>query len=249
MIMRSSNVLVTGVSRGIGRAICRQLAGEGYTVYGTYRSSVEDATALKNELADGLVLFRVDLSDRNQTVAFVASLRDVRFHAVVNNAGMIEFEDFAHFDFGIWDRTLEVNLTAPLVITQGLQGNIDEFGAIVNIASTDGLTGTFASLSYAASKAALMNLTKGLCNNFGSRNVRVNAIAPGWINTGMSTEASTGAANLTPLQRNGAPEEIARVVSFFLSVKASYVTGATLIVDGGYTNVDYIMLQEAKGAQ
>jgi NAD(P)-dependent dehydrogenase (short-subunit alcohol dehydrogenase family) len=77
---------------------------------------------------------------------------------------MIEFEDFDNFDFGIWDRTLEVSLTTILIISQGLRNNIREGGAIVNIASTDGMTGTFAGMSYAASKAIIINLTKGLCN-------------------------------------------------------------------------------------
>jgi NAD(P)-dependent dehydrogenase (short-subunit alcohol dehydrogenase family) len=120
-------------------------------------------------------------------------------------------------------------------------------GALVNIASTDGMTGTFASLSYAASKAALINLTKGLGNLYGQKGLRANAVAPGWVNTGMSTAASLAAKDFTPLGRNGLPEDIAHVVAFLLSTSAAYVNGATLIIDGGYTNVDSIMMREAKG--
>jgi NAD(P)-dependent dehydrogenase (short-subunit alcohol dehydrogenase family) len=247
--MFTKNVLVTGVSRGIGRAICKHLASEGFKVYGTYNTGIDEANSLKKELGNKVELFQVNLAKREQTIAFIDKVKKFSFDAIVNNAGMIEFEEFDNFDFDIWDRTLEVNLTAPLIISQGLRKNIREGGAIVNIASTDGLTGTFASMSYAASKAALINITKGLGNNFGARKIRVNAIAPGWINTGMSTVASMEAATLTPLERNGLPEEVAKVVSFLISSNASFMTGATIIVDGGYTNVDYIMLKEAKGEQ
>jgi 3-oxoacyl-[acyl-carrier protein] reductase len=246
--MAIKNALVTGASRGIGRAICKQLVSEGYKVYGVYNTGVEEAKELEGELGVGVETIQTDLSQRDQTLALVQRLSSITFDAIVNDAGMIEFEDFEHFDFGIWDRTFEVNLNAALVLCIGLQGNIRQGGAIVNITSTDGMTGSFASMSYAASKAALINLTKSLGNNFGLRQIRVNAVAPGWVNTGMSTEESMEAGSLTPLGRNARPEEIAQVVSFLLSDAASFINGTTVKVDGGYTNVDYIMIKEAKGS-
>ena len=118
-------------------------------------------------------------------------------------------------------------------------------GSIVNIASTDGLTGSYSSMSYSASKAALINLTKSLAINYGKYQVRVNSISPGWINTGMSTESSYEATKLAPLGRNGKPQEIADLVSYLISPKASFITGSNIVIDGGYSCVDYIMKKEA----
>ena len=238
--------LVTGISRGIGKAICEKLVNEGFTVYGTYNTGEKEAREVKRRLKN-VEIFQVDFRHREQTLALIKKLRDVKFNAIVNNAGMFELEDFGNYDFEIWDNTLEVNLNTPLLISLKLQDNLKEGGAIVNIASTDGFIGAFASVAYGASKAALINITKSLANNFGKRGVRVNAIAPGWIDTGMSTEESYEATTLTPLGRNGKPEEVAEVVSYLISDKASFVTGATIVVDGAYTCVDYIMKKEAEG--
>lgn len=237
--------LVTGASRGIGRAIAEKLLQEGYAVCGTYNTGKAEAAEFSRSYS-GMEFFQADFSVRDDVGRLLGELEGVEFSAVVNNAGMFEPEEFADYDVDIWDRTFNVNVNAGLILVTKLASRMPRGGAVVNVASTDGLIGSFASMAYAASKAALMNLTKSLAVNLGPQGVRVNAIAPGWINTGMSTEQSMEAVGLTPLGRNGTPSEVAEVASFLLSDRASFVTGATLIVDGGYTCVDYIMKKEAE---
>lgn len=242
----SKNVLVTGMSRGIGKAISEKLVSEGYTVYGTYNTGEKEAQEVKNRLGN-INIFQVDFTDRTQTFNLISKLKDIKFDAIVNNAGMFGGEVFENFDFNGWDNTLNVNLNTPLIISVKLQNNLNKGGVIVNISSTDGFIGSFGSMAYAASKAALNNLTKSLANNFAPKGIRVIAIAPGWVNTSMATEEASESVEITPLGRDAQPEEIANVVSFLISENASFITGTTIVVDGGYTCVDVIMKKEAEG--
>ena len=159
---------------------------------------------------------------------------------------MIEFEDFDNFNYKDWDDTFEVNVNTTLIIATSLGRTMNKNGVIVNIASTDGTTGTFSSMAYSSSKAALINLTKSLGNHLELRAIRVVGVSPGWIDTWMSSEESYEATSLCPLGRNWTPEEITKLVAFLLSKDASFMNGTTVVSDGGYTNVDYIMIKEAK---
>lgn len=244
--VKRRNVFVSGISHGIGVSICEKLVADGFFVHGTFNVHVDEARALRQRL-EHVEIYHADFNDRSQTLLLIEKLKSIPFYAIVNNAGMIEFEDYDKFDISIWDRTIEVNLTAPLLFTLRLGGQLEAGASVVNVSSTDGMIGSFASMSYSASKAALINLTKSLSINLGKRGIRVNAIAPGWINTGMSTEASYEATQITPMGRNGLPNEVADLVSYLISDRASFVNGAIIVIDGGYSNVDYIMLREAKG--
>lgn len=241
------NILVTGISRGIGRATARVLVDEGYFVYGVYNTNKPEAEKIKKELKN-VEVFQCDFSERKNTLSLISKLKDVKFYGIVNCAGVFLDIDFDNFDMKAWEDTFEVNVHTPLLLVQKLKNNLEDGGSIVNISSTDGMVGSTSGVAYAASKATLINLTQSLANLLASRKIRVNNIAPGWIGDGMQSpeELLKKAAELNPLKRTGTYEEIANVVSFLLSKKASYVNGTTIIVDGGDTATNYILQKESE---
>jgi len=253
--------LITGVSRNIGKSICRKFLAEGYQVIGTYNTSEQAAEVLKKEYSD-LTLYQVDFCSEESTTAFIRKMKAYHFDVVVNNAGTMNCTDdgdivheFRNFSLSAFEDVMRCNFYAPLRICIELQDNINVDGAIINIASTDGMVATYASLSYSASKAALINLGKSLGNNFYPKNkVRVITISPGWImaddDSGMgSDENSAGgkAGILSPIGRNGHTVEIAEEVYTLVSSKSKLANGNNYVFDGGFTNYDVIYWEEANG--
>jgi NAD(P)-dependent dehydrogenase (short-subunit alcohol dehydrogenase family) len=235
-------VLVTGGARGIGRSIAEHLAGTGWKVVVTYNTGRDEAQEFRR--SHGVEVRQLDLTDRSRSLDFVRQIRDeFSLNALVNNAGILEKEPFGEFTYDAWDRSLEVNVTAPLILAKEIGLNMAAGGSIVNIASTDAYIGSFRSIAYSASKAALLSVTRSLANVLGPRGVRVNAVTPGWVDSGILAEPYE-AARLTPLGRNGRPDDIASIVAFLLSTDASFITGASIVADGGYTGVDYFMKKE-----
>jgi NAD(P)-dependent dehydrogenase (short-subunit alcohol dehydrogenase family) len=240
--------VVTGAaSEGIGTAITRRLVADGHDVVGTYEpEDAANAEALRSELAT-VTLVETDHADREQLDRFVRGLASRgRVQVLVNAQFHFAMENPDAFDFAIWDRSLAVNLTAPLFLFHRISPYLAADAAIVTVTSTEGFVGSYGAAAYAATKAAAHNLTMTLANIAGERGAtRVNAVAAGWIGGVMDTdEVFEMSRSITPLRRLGSPEEIAAVVAFLASSASSFVNGTVITADGGYRGVDTIAKHE-----
>ena len=253
--------LVTGVSwdTGIGFAITKQLVEDGYYVYAVYHSVESTAKAiLERDYYEKVKCIQCDFTNREEIKMLINSLEGISLDVLINNAGAFSGEeDIDHYDMADWDRVFAVNVNAPLMLSTGLKKNFNPHAVIINMVSTDGQRGSFSSISYAASKAALINLTDSLAINFGydEKKIRVTAICPGWVKTFDENDPnssemvplisrSTG-SQLCPLGRFAEPYEIANVVSFLVSDKASFISGGFVPVHGGYSAVSFDMYAES----
>lgn len=239
-------ILITGVSKGIGRATAEYLLENGYKVVGTYNSSIAEAQRLKEKYPENLELFQVDFSVREQTLSFTQKLSGHTFDGIVNNAGIIIFEKFDDVSYDNWDHVMEVNLTTPFIIVRELRNSLSKNASIVNISSTDGMIGAITSVAYSATKAALINLSMSLCNIFAGTGIRVNSIAPGFVGDGMNSPALNDAKWINPLNRTADYKEIATAIEFLVSDKSSFVNGTNFVVDGGTKAVDYFLKKESE---
>jgi meso-butanediol dehydrogenase/(S,S)-butanediol dehydrogenase/diacetyl reductase len=232
--------VVTGAARGIGLAIARRFLQDNYRV-----ALLDiDATELSKLKIEGDIL-KVECD-----VAVPAQVKDAiertsahfgRIDALVNNAGIAVFKPMLETTFEEWSRVLDVNLGGPFLCTQACAPEMlkNGGGAVVNIASISGLRASTLRVAYGTSKAALMHLTRQQAAELGNIGIRVNAVAPGPVDTAMAKEVHTtdiraGYHDAIPLNRYGTEEEIAAAVVFLCSAAASYINGQTLAVDGGF---------------
>jgi 3-oxoacyl-[acyl-carrier protein] reductase len=233
--LEGKSALVTGGSRGIGRAIAVELAAAGASVVVGYRSGREEAEAVAAEI-DGRAV-QADVADPEAARALVEAAGEL--DVLVNNAGLTRDGLLARMPDDDWRAVIDTNLSSVFhtcrAAVRGMMKRRD--GAIVNVSSIVGVHGNWGQTNYAASKAGIIGFTKSLARELGSRNVRANVVAPGYVTTRLTEalpeEATEAMLRNTPLGRLGSPEDVAAAVRFLCSDEASFVTGEVLLVDGG----------------
>ena len=244
MLLEGKVAIVTGASRGIGKAIAQQFIAQGAKVAFTYRSSAEAAAALEQELSAGggtVKGFQSDAASMTDAERLVGEVIEAfgTIDIVINNAGITDDTLLMRMTEEQWDRVISVNLKSCFNLTKAVMRTMlkARSGSIVNISSVVGVQGNAGQANYAASKAGILGFTKSVALELGSRNIRCNAIAPGFIETEMTAnlDADTvqGWRDAIPLKRGGTPEDVANLCVFLASDMSAYITGQTLNVDGG----------------
>jgi 3-oxoacyl-[acyl-carrier protein] reductase len=233
--LAGKRALVTGASKGIGRAIAQELARAGATVVVGYRSGKEEAEVLASEI-DGEAV-QADVSSPDGAKRLVEEAGDI--DVLVNNAGLTRDGLLARMSDDDWRTVLDTNLSSVFYTCRAVTRPMmkKRGGSIVNISSVVGVHGNWGQTNYAASKAGIIGFTKSLARELGSRNIRANVVAPGYVKTQLTEvlpeEATDAMVQNTPLGRVAEPQEIAGAVRFLASDDASFITGEVLLVDGG----------------
>lgn len=235
--------IITGSSRGIGKAIAILFAAEGANVIVNYLNNKERAEEVVNEIISkggNALAIKADVSDENQIKAMIDEVisKYGKIDILVNNAGIVFDIPFMNKTTEQWKKTLETNLIGAFLCCKYTIPHMKENGRIINIASINGIDAVSAeSMDYDASKAGMISMTKSMAKEL-APNILVNAIAPGWIDTEINKDLPKDYVQAEiqriGLKRFGKPEEIAKAALFLASDDASYVTGSTLVVDGGY---------------
>jgi 3-oxoacyl-[acyl-carrier protein] reductase len=242
--MTPRKTLVTGASRGLGRAIALELGRQGHSIAVHYGRSAEEAHAVADEIVSSggnAVLIQGDLSSKDgaKAVATEASEKLGGLEVLINNAGITKDGLVVRMKDEDWDNVLETNLAAPFaLIRTALRGMMAaKWGRIVNVSSVVGLMGNPGQANYIASKAGLIGLTKAIAKEYGGKGITCNAVAPGFISSDMTDKLPENVRDSylssIPAGRFGSPEDVAAVVTFLASDAAGYVNGQTLAVDGG----------------
>lgn len=236
--------LITGASGGIGRAVCRELAEQGYAIMVHYIGDPTPAEQVTAELlAQGnhAEMYLADVCDEGQVEAMFAEIlsKHGRIDVVVNNAGITRDGLALRMKLEDWQKVLDVNLTGAFLVSRAAAKVMlkQRTGKIINVSSVVGITGNIGQANYSASKAGLIGFTKSLAKELAARGVTCNAVAPGFIETAMtavlSDEVKKTFLSSIPLSRPGTPQDVANAIGFLASPKADYITGQVLRVDGG----------------
>ena len=240
--LSGKTAIVTGASRGIGRAIAASLAGCGAFVYaGARDTNAADTVAAIRAAGGGAEVVTLDVTDQASVDRMVAGVLEQRgrIDILVNNAGIARDQLMLRMKRDDWDQVIATNLTAAFSCVQAVTKPMvrQRSGRIVSVTSVVGQTGNAGQANYAASKAGLIGFTKAMARELASRNITVNAVAPGFVETDMTRAIAEKASGdwtaQIPLGRIGRPEDIAAAVCFLASDEASYITGQVLAVNGG----------------
>ena len=243
-LLEGKVALITGASRGIGKGIAEKFVAEGATVAFTYRSSEEKAHALEAELtANGGTAkgFKSDAGDFEQAAKLVEDVVKEfgTVDIVINNAGITRDNLLMRMSEEHWDEIMDVNLKSVFNLTKAVMRTMlkARSGSIINMSSVVGVKGNAGQANYAASKAGIIGFTKSVAAELGSRNIRCNAVAPGFIETEMTAalgeEVIQQWRDGIPLKRGGSPDDVANLCLFLASDLSTYITGQTINVDGG----------------
>ena len=235
--------LVTGGSRGIGRAVCIKMAEMGYHVLINYRSNEEEAkhtlALVREKGVDGEII-QFDVSDKeqikNKLGGWMEAHEDKVIEVLVNNAGIRDDGLMMWMKDEQWDGVLKTNLDGFFYVTRLVVNSMlmKKYGRIINIVSLSGLKGMPGQTNYSAAKAGVIGATKALAQEIGRKGITVNAVAPGFIKTDMTDGLNESELkNLVPLKRFGTPEEVAHTVAFLASEGAAYITGEVISINGG----------------
>ena len=235
--------LVTGGSRGIGRAVCLKLADMGYNILINYKSNETEANvtaALVTEKGVAAETIQFDVSDRAQVQAvlsaWIENNADKTIEVLVNNAGIREDALMMWMKDEQWDTVLNTSLGGFFSVTRIVVNSMlmKKYGRIINIVSLSGLKGLPGQTNYSAAKAGVIGATKALAQEIGRKGITVNAVAPGFIKTDMTGDLNENELkNMIPLKRFGTPEEVAHTVAFLATKEAAYITGEVISVNGG----------------
>lgn len=243
-LLEGKTALITGASKGIGKAIAQKFAAHGANVAFTYLSSVEKGEALEKELAQAGVKVKGYRSDASNFQEAEKLVNDVvaefgRLDILVNNAGITKDNLLMRMNEEMWDDVININLKSVFNTVKAATKTFmkQKGGSIINMSSVVGVKGNAGQANYAASKAGIIGFTKSVALELGSRNIRANVIAPGFIETEMTDKLDEktvqGWRDAIPLRRGGTPDDVADCTVFLASDMASYISGQVIQVDGG----------------